>query len=286
MKLPYLITGDNYEVLRKYGPISNKKITVLGYSVFLPIITFTASIILTSVIILELSTIITVINAIIAILIIGIIEIFIIRSNKSFILAIFRLFLAVCINIIGALAIDIALFNTDIQSILAEVHSTKIESINTTKTLYSINNDKLMSKRDSLLIIRSNLEIELADELGGLTETNKVGRGPRAKGLERNLSTLIKEISLIDSIYNVNIIKDKELKDTKLSIYLNSSSTVLMAEKIKALHSLMKKDKIVFYVWLIITITLIGIEIIPVTYKLISPLTKYEIDCIKLEKLE
>jgi len=276
MSLATLITGDESSVVDGYDPISRKKISILGYSIIIPIVMVTMSVFLTMNIILEKSISLSISAAIVGAIIITIIEITIIRGTNNALVGIFRLVLALLINISSSLAIDLALFENDVNIVLNNQYMTKINELQFASTAVD---NKIISLDDKITALENkkySLEYELTEEVGGISGTRRTGRGPRAKSLESMIVSINNDI--ITHRGNLNTLKERRIDniDKNIDTYKEGYIKGRMLDKIKALFVLKDTQHIVLYVWILLTLLFLFLELIPLSYKFLSGKSAYE----------
>lgn len=261
-KLPYLITGDNYEQLKKYDSGSRKKINILGWFAFIPSFLWFLSGFLLCYKILETSLGNALLVGAVAATMIFIFERNIVQSVKThWGLALIRISLGLFIAIFSSVILDLVIFENDIT------HYAQEKMIKTGEQKVNEANKNVTAARERL-----NLELEgksnsKARGFGRIaTEKKEQMRDDKTK-LENAEADLTKLKSGLGN--NANPEYKKLLTTMGLNTVLN---------RVKLLHEFVSQNSLAFWSWFILLMIGILLEVFGVLTKCFYPKSDYEKD--------
>lgn len=277
------LTGDSPDIVRKFDQKSKDKVILLGVSWVIPVIIVTASMYMISTVLLDLNWTETFIVMATSAVVIAAVEIIIIRGSRSMLAYIFRVILAVSINLTSASAIDLALFNEDIQLEILNIKNKGIHSIQNEPTYQDTQIADLTLKINSTEKLLLATNEEYVDEVGGLTRTGLIGNGIRAKALEKMILKYEGLLELYKKDYSIKTLERESFIEGKLQKYKESKFSGILL-KIKAFEVLVKKEPIIKTAWILITVLLLSLELMPLLYKISAEETAYEKNIVKHSK--
>lgn len=261
-KIPYHITGDSYEQLKKYEPNSRKKISILGWFAIIPSFLWFISCFLLCYKILETGFGIAILSGIVAAFIIFIFERNIVQSVKAnWFLTFLRITLGLFIAVFSSVILDLVIFKNDIDYYA----KTQIIGVKEQKVKDAANNVEAATKRFN-------------DEMEGASKSKKQGFGRIAKEKKAQVGeekTKLKKLE--DELKNIKAgftqVENPLSADASSSMGLN---TIL--NRVKLLHEFVNQNILAFWAWLILLMIGILLEIFGVLTKCFYPISAYEED--------
>ena len=272
-----LVTGDDYQMVKKETPASKKKIVSLVSALFIPVTMWIINVVLVALQVLESSLTAAILSGLIAGMLIFFIERNIIMSNGSKVIMAFRIFLGLIIALLGSLAFDEIIFKNDIDQKLAKnkielVHATK-EEIRTGYGLMIEAQEQSLSKK--YLTWQASLKA-VADEADG-------SGGSKTRGVdiitrEKEKIAIINEGEYRNAVDQLEKLKSEcQTEENNVGEQVESSfSQNAMLFRIKALFELVLEDPWMMLVYCLVTLFLFFLEFIVVLLKLYLPMTNYE----------
>ena len=261
-QLPYLITGDNYDRLKKYDPNSRKKISILGWFTIIPTFLWFLSSFLLSYKILESGLLIALLTGVIAGTMIFIFERNIVQSIKThWFLTLLRVTLGLLISIYSSVILDLVIFKSDID------YYAQFQLIN--------------SQEQKVKDASQNLQVAtdiFNKEMEGASNSKMKGFGRIAK--EKKEQVIDKKTKLAESEAGLLKIKE-EMSHTAnpVSMQLFSGlglNTIL--NRIKLLHEFVNQNTMALWAWIILLMIGTLLEIFGVLTKCFYPKSAYEED--------
>lgn len=261
-KLPYQITGDSYEQLKKYDPDSRKKISILGWFTIIPSFLWFISSFLLCYKILGTGCGIALLSGIIAAAMIFIFERNIVQSNKThWILTSLRIFLGLCIAVFSSVIIDLVIFKNDIDHYAQE---------------QMINREEQKVKDASITFQAATDRFNNEMEGGSNSKMKGFGRIAKEKK-EQVLEEKIKLAKADSSLVKLkSVFADTESPEFKQMSEGMGLDTIL--NRIKLLHEFVIQNRLAFWAWFILLMIGVLLEVFGVITKSFYPKSAYEED--------
>ncbi len=271
LKFYCLLIGENYQRVKDYRSSSQKKVAMMALSLIPPVSLWFINGYLMSNVVLENSVKISLITAFVLGLLIYIIERLIIMADSiKLFLKIFRFSLAIVVAFLGSISFDEIIFKNDIDNQMDKILFNQLASI-----------ENNIRERKVLEIAKQEEKVKQKydDWQKRLDEANAEMKGKPGSSGYRGLGKIAREnirmASLFENEYKTENNKLSELRkkleeDVKNEIQnaqkkFKSNSLLL---RIKAMFNLISENKVVFFVWLLITLFLFFIEFIVIILKL------------------
>jgi len=261
-KLPYQITGDSYEQLKKYDPNSRKKVNILGWFAFIPSFLWFMSCFLLCHNILITGLGIALLSGIVAAIVIFIFERNIVQSVKThWILTSLRVLLGLLIAVFSSVILDLVIFKNDID------HFAQVKMI-------SREEEKVKEATSSLQTATARLN----NEMEGASDSKRKGFGRIAKEkkeqvLEEKNKLASLESGLVKIKFNIADTSNLQAKQMEIGLGLN---TIL--NRVKLLHEFVSQNILAFWAWFILLLIGILLEVFGVLTKCFYPKSSYEED--------
>jgi len=267
-KLPYQITGDSYEQLKKYDPNSRKKISILGWFAIIPSFLWFISCFLLCYKILETGFGIALLAGTVAALMIFIFERNIVQSVKAnWVLTTLRITLGLFIALFSSVILDLVIFKNDIDYYAqTQMISREEQKVKEASSSFQIATD------------RFNKEME------GSSNSKMKGFGRIAKEKKEQVFEEKKKLAQAES----ELLKLKErLTQTSNPGSMQTFSGMglnTILNRVKLLHEFVNQNTLAFCAWFILLMIGALLEIFGVLTKCFYPKSAYEedLDAIKL----
>jgi len=261
-KLPYLITGDNYEQLKKYDSGSRKKINILGWFAFIPSFLWFLSGFLLCYRILETNLGIALLVGLVAAVMIFIFERNIVQSAKThWGLVFLRLSLGLFIAVFSSVILDLVIFENDIT------HYAQEKMIKTEEQKVNMANANVETARERL-----NIELE------GKSNSKAPGFGRIAREKKEQMND--EKTKLVNAESDLAKLKsglgDNTNPEYKKLLTTMGLNTVL--NRVKLLHEFVSQNSLAFWAWFILLMIGVLLEVFGVLTKCFYPKSGYEKD--------
>ncbi|MEJ5304210.1 MAG: DUF4407 domain-containing protein [Bacteroidales bacterium] len=280
------ITGENFNMLVQEAPPSQRKIMVMGMSVFFPALLWFFSTLLLTNQVLEINILWSLLAALAAGFLILNLERTIIMASRNGWITFIRLCLGATTAIIGSFAIDTVIFHDDINSQLNEMKTAAIhKAVNDLKSR--------LEKEEFELRKAMNLkEMEWRIALIAVTQEADGTGGSGKRGIHSITLLKLDNARKYEKEYNeakgkvddFNRKKEIQLAEAKNNAAKTYEKTGMLI-RIKATHALLKSNiyAVVFYI--IFFAFMLLIELMPVLLKYFLPETAYDFKLKMLEEL-
>lgn len=271
LKLCSILTGEDYQYTANFQPSGKRKILLLATSMMIPVVLWFTTAFLSSKIIMNNGLGVSLVIGFIAAFIIYLIERSIVLSSGGWLIATFRILLGFAIAAIGAIAMDLVIFKSDVDNKVTVYKGVHLDSLaNSIETNYS---EDLKNERNLFEMSLNNYKIaetNYKDEMQGKkgNSSGLIGNGSISTKLEHLMNTahdayLKQEESLksLESTKNLKI--ENQLSEAKSKF--NSNGLLI---RIKALNALIKEDSNLRTIYWLFTGLLFLMEFIVIIAKL------------------
>ncbi len=261
-KLPYQITGDSYEQLKKYDPNSRKKINILGWFAFIPSFLWFISSFLLCYKILVTGFGIALLSGIVASVMIFIFERNIAQSVKThWILTSLRVTLGLFIAVFSSVILDLVIFKNDID------HYAQEQIINREEQKVNDASNSFQAATD-----RFNKEMEGASN-SKMKGFGRIAKEKKEQVMEEKIKLAQAESILVKIKSGLADTANPEFKQMVAGMGLN---TIL--NRIKLLHEFVNQNSLAFWAWFILLMIGVLLEVFGVLTKCFYPKSSYEED--------
>lgn len=278
LKLATSILGEDYKILKSSTPESRKKVSVLGTSILIPVTLWFIQGFLATYLILEKELWVSLIAGMITSSLIFFLDRAIISAPGNAWVNLMRIILGIPIAIIGSLIIDEIILENDIDNHIS-VYMDKQVMKNKDQFVTSSSGhlDSLKVQLDlSRFAWRSKLD-EASKEADGSSGSGNIGYGAIAKLKAKQAKSLEREYLAIKSEYdaeNIRILQEAVASEDAFRKGFNENS---LLTKILVLWDLVNDSGIGQFVYTILFIVLLSLELLPIMIKIIwKKQTAYE----------
>ncbi len=268
-KLPYQITGDSYEQLKKYDANSRKKINILGWFAIIPTFLWFVSAYLLCSQVLKTGSGIAMLAGAVAAALIFLFERSIVQSKKtnSFLVSI-RLLLGLLIAAFSSVVLDLVIFENDIA------HFAKTQFLKGQETKLTAASVNLQSANEIF-----NKEME------GKSGSNQKGFGRIAKEKKEQVALAGSEVAEAKSkLAETNAV----LADPYSPAYQQIKDQLgldTILNRVKLLHEFVMQNGLAFTAWMVLLLIGILLEVFGVLTKCFYPQSAYEADVEAMETM-
>ncbi|MBF8149264.1 DUF4407 domain-containing protein [Winogradskyella sp. F6397] len=273
LRLCSILIGEEYKYTNRFQPSSKRKILLLGTSMMIPVILWFLTAFLSSKNLMDNGLTISLITGFIAALIIYLIERSIVLSNGGWPIAIFRILLGFAIASMGAIALDLVIFKSDVDNKVNTFKGIYLDSIH--NHLENKYHKDLEDKRNLLkttFINYQNAEMNYKDEMQGKegNSSGLAGNGSISNKLENIMdvahATYLKQGNTVKVFESNKILKIEEALNEAESKF-NPNGLLI---RIKALNELVQEDSNLSKIYWLFTGLLFLMEFIVIIIKLVS----------------
>ena len=267
--LPYHITGDNYEQLKKYDANSRKKISILGWFAVIPSFLWFVSAYLLCGQILGTNKWVALLAGFVAASLIFIFERSIVQSKKTNLFMMFcRLSLGFLIAAFSSVILDLVIFENDIA------HFAKTQFIKTEEAKLTNTTLKLETATENF-----NKEME------GGSNSKQRGFGVIAKQKKEQVTQASTDVAAAKaSLEKTNNILSNP-NDPQYQSIQNQLGLNTILNRVKLLHEFVMQNTLAFVAWLILLLIGIFLEVFGVLTKCFYPKSAYEADVEAVETI-
>lgn len=287
LRIASLLLGYNYAVVKKQTIASRQKITKLGMLLTLPVFIWAASTFLLSYKLLELSFIISCFVALVCAAIIYFLDRTFVTSDgdgnmKK--MRNIRVILAVISALIGSIALDLSIFENDIDAYQSNLQvesqkAAKIEYLTEFKSEIQRNEELENTMREKA----DELQIKYQNEMQG-DGTGQSGYGPIAKKLEQDANEAKMEFERTkakNDIYMDELEKEAEV----FAVSSTSKNQNAIMDKVKDFHHYVFSDWYSGIIYVLFMLLLFIVETMLLTYKAKAATTSFEKMLVEQEKI-
>jgi hypothetical protein len=271
LKLCSILIGEDYRYTSNFQPSGKRKILLLATSMMIPVLLWFTTAFLSSKIIMNNGLGVSLVIGCIAAFIIYLIERSIVLSNGGWLIATFRILLGFAIAAIGAIAMDLVIFKSDVDNKVAVYKGIHLDSLsNSIETKYS---EDLNHERNLLKTFLNDYKIaerKYIDEMQG-----KKGNSSGLRGVGK-ISTKLE--NLMNTAHNTYLKHEESLKSLESTKNLKIENELGAAKskfnsnglliRIKALNELIKEDSNLRKIYWLFTGLLFLMEFIVIIAKL------------------
>lgn len=261
-KLPYQITGDSYEQLKKYDPNSRKKISILGWFAIIPSFLWFISSFLLCYKILETGVGIAMLAGIVAALIIFIFERNIVQSVKAnWILTTLRITLGLFIAVFSSVILDLVIFKNDIDYYAqAQMISREEQKVREASSSFQVATDRFNKEMEGA----SNSKMKGFGRIAKEKKEQVIEEKKKFAQAEAELQKLKERLTQTDNPGSMQMFSGMGL------------NTIL--NRVKLLHEFVNQNTLAFWAWFILLMIGALLEIFGVLTKCFYPKSAYEED--------
>jgi len=264
LKLACSITGEKYQIVSRETIKSQQKVTMYGTVILLIMTLWFINGFLLSHLILNYSTLISIVVSFICMFMVFVVETSIIKMPKlTGVIKFVRLFLALLIAIIGSFSVDEVLFKSDI--------SVQLQKDNQKEALSTPNINLLNEKINSDNNTIHKIENKVTDLTNRMVLESRTGVGPKTNFLQRQKDLLLDQIKGIENdITSIEAKIDLEKK----SISKNIETGII--KNLMALIHYNHENPIGWIIWGVFFFLFLIIEALCLIIKGSNDITSYE----------
>lgn len=264
MKL-YRLIGADEKTLEMCSSAEKTKFALLGSLILVPIVTATVAAVIASRYFTSNPLIIGAICLAWGLLMFVIERAMLasLRPGRMNFAAWFRVLVAVAMSAIVSELLVLALFKTDIDSVLARKHTQEAN------TVLNAGDSRINRLKAELAEKKSTLDLKekaYIDEIDGRTGSGKKGFGPSTKAKLEALEKERSEYLEIKSRLDAEIAREQERRETTLATTVASQHSGLL-ESIATLNEMKEERPIIGLILWVLRVFLLGIELMPLVIR-------------------
>lgn len=268
-RLPYQITGDNYEQLKTYDANSRKKISILGWFAIIPTFLWFLSSFLLCYKILETELVPAMVAGSMAAMVIFIFERNIVQSAKVHgVLMLLRVTLGLFIALFGSVILDLVIFKSDIEYYAKDKFIASEEK-------------KVKDAKQDFQVATDNFN----HEMEGSSNSRMKGFGSIAK--EKKVQVADEKQKLADAQARLEQIKNG-VTDINSPVYAKTVAGMglnTILKRVMLLHEFVSENVLAFWAWFVLLMIGVLLEVFGVLTKCFYPRSAYEQDQQAIELL-
>lgn len=264
LRLYCRLTGDDFELVKNDTPASKRKIALYVTCLIVPVIMWLINGVLLVNQVLSSSMTTAILTGVIIAFLVFLIERAIIMSERSNVIAWFRVFLGLIVAFLGSVSLDEVIFKSDIDRQVAENEAVTIQ-----QALSKVD-DQFNVKISSLQEEVHNAWDDVKKEMQGVSGSSGLrGKGVIANQLIERAKALEKE--KLDAGERIQEEKNKARERLQ-----NTYNDGFLLIRIKAMFDLVLKGGWMTVVYIFFTLFLLCLELLVVIIKMFSKETNYE----------
>lgn len=288
------LTGDRYELLRKHGPASRKKVIALGMGMLIPVaIWFGVGYAMGTKVLDKSPWFSMAMGFAAATLIFFVDRSIVLMTSPDKKTANKRMVLAILMSILGGAAVELTIFDADIQRTLVTMHREQQEELAHRVDGQYTSQLALAHKEVQHAEERfaQALAIWQAEMNGDRSGSGKSGRGAIADAKEQVVNARRQDREAAQARLEA-LERDQESdKEALLSKHMKAAEHPGILEHVQALHRFVLSDLVAFLTYVFFMFVMVRLELMPLQIKRNWATTSYDIgievqDQIRREELE
>lgn len=274
-----LLTGDRAQTVDQFGSNSRKKISMMAMGLLAVVVTWASMSCLIGSQVLQLGTTHTVLLALVCTVLVFIVDRSIIQMpHRSWGIGALRLFIALIVALVGGTALDLVLLDGEIRQELVYMHEEQRAEMKRAIDLkYATAVQEAEHPVAQAQAAYDQAERDFKLEMNGAPQgTGLRGMGKVATEKKALWSARLQDLHNAQAV----LVKLQGKRDGEVRVLMakqeKASIQPALFERIHALHRYVRRDTAVFCGWLLFTLLIVFIELLPTMAKFLGKETAYE----------